>query len=143
MTPRKSAIKTDLFAADFHQQKLDQLGDPLLRIASCIDFPALAVEVDRVAPRPVSPQGGRPPYSTETMVRILVLKRLYHLSGEQIASCSRQHRAPTRALAPCSGIIVLIRKEIDSNCSERYKQTAYKLSHKFFKTIKYHYQHNR
>ena len=38
MTPRKSAIKTDLFAADFHQQKLDQLGDPLLRIASCIDF---------------------------------------------------------------------------------------------------------
>ncbi|BDB15824.1 hypothetical protein ANFP_31440 [Acidithiobacillus ferrooxidans] len=55
MTPRKSAIKTDLFAADFHQQKLDQLGDPLLRIASCIDFPALAAEVDRVAPRPASP----------------------------------------------------------------------------------------
>ncbi|WCE95273.1 hypothetical protein [Acidithiobacillus ferriphilus] len=23
MTPRKNAIKTDLFAADFHQQKLD------------------------------------------------------------------------------------------------------------------------
>jgi len=40
--------KTDLFAADLHQQKLDQLGDPLLRIASCIDFPALAAEVDRV-----------------------------------------------------------------------------------------------
>ncbi len=84
MTPRKSAIKTDLFAADFHQQKLDQLGDPLLRIASCIDFPALAAEVDRVAPRPTSPQGGRPPYPTETMVRILVLKRLYNLSDEQM-----------------------------------------------------------
>ena len=84
MTPRKSAIKTDLFAADFHQQKRDQLGDPLLRIASCIDFPALAAEVDRVAPRPASPQGGRPPYPTETMVRILVLKRLYNLSDEQM-----------------------------------------------------------
>ncbi|MBU2768647.1 transposase, partial [Acidithiobacillus ferrivorans] len=84
MKPRKSAIKTDLFAADFHQQKLDQLGDPLLRIASCIDFPALAAEVDRVAPRPASPQGGRPPYPKETMVRILVLKRLYNLSDEQM-----------------------------------------------------------
>ena len=60
MTPRKSAIKTNLFAADFYQQKLDQLGDPLLRIASCIDFPALAAEVDRVAPCPASSQGGRP-----------------------------------------------------------------------------------
>ena len=84
MKARKSAIKIDLFAADLHQQKLDQLGDPLLRIASCIDFPALAAEVDSVAPRPVSPQGGRPPYPTETMVRILVLKRLYNLSDEQM-----------------------------------------------------------
>jgi hypothetical protein len=52
------------------------LGDPLLRIACCIDFPALAAEVDRAAPHPVSPQCGRPPYPTVTMVRILVLKRL-------------------------------------------------------------------
>ena len=84
MKPRKNALKTDLFAAAFHQQKLDQLGDPLLRIASCIDFPALAAEVDRVAPRPASPQGDRPPYPTETMVRILVSKRLYNLSDGQM-----------------------------------------------------------
>jgi hypothetical protein len=32
MKSRKTAIKTDLFAADLHHQKLDQLGDPLLRI---------------------------------------------------------------------------------------------------------------
>ncbi|CAI08929.1 putative transposase, fragment [Aromatoleum aromaticum EbN1] len=37
-----------------------------------------------IAPRPVSAQGGRPPYPTETMVRILVLKRLYNLSDEQM-----------------------------------------------------------
>ena len=84
MKHTKSAIKIDLFAAEVHQQKLDQMGDPLLRIASYIDFPALAVEVGRAAPRPVSPQGGRPPYPTETMVRILVLKRLYNLSDEQM-----------------------------------------------------------
>ncbi len=67
-----------------NQQKVDQLGDPLVRIGSHIDFTALAAEVDRIAPRPVSPQGGRPPYPTETMVRILVLKRLYNLSDEQM-----------------------------------------------------------
>lgn len=80
----RSAIKTDLFAADAHRQKIDGLGDPLVEIESCIDFAALAAEVDRVAPRPVSPQGGRPPFPTETMVRILVLKRLYNLSDEQM-----------------------------------------------------------
>lgn len=37
-----------------------------------------------MVPRPVSAQGGRPPYPTETMVRILVLKRLYNLSDEQV-----------------------------------------------------------
>jgi IS5 family transposase len=80
----RSAIKTDLFAADAHRQKIDSLGDPLVEIESCIDFAALAGEVDRVAPRPASPQGGRPPFPTETMVRILVLKRLYNLSDEQM-----------------------------------------------------------
>ena len=80
----RSAIKTDLFADQHHKQALDKLGDPLAEIEGCIDFAALAAEVDRVAPRPVSPQGGRPPFPTETMVRILVLKRLYNLSDEQM-----------------------------------------------------------
>lgn len=83
MKPR-SAIKTDLFADAYHRKKIDTLGDPLAEIESHVDFAALAAEVDRIAPRPVSPQGGRPPYPTETMVRILVLKRLYNLSDEQM-----------------------------------------------------------
>ena len=83
MKPR-SAIKTDLFADELHRKKIDTLGDPLAEIESYIDFATLAAEVDRIAPRPVSAQGGRPPYPTETMVRILVLKRLYNLSDEQM-----------------------------------------------------------
>ena len=83
MKPR-SAIKTDLFADEHHRKKIDALGDPLAEIESHIDFASLAAEVDKVAPRPVSAQGGRPPYPTETMVRILVLKRLYNLSDEQM-----------------------------------------------------------
>jgi len=89
MKPR-SAIKTDLFADEHHRKKIDSLGDLLVEIESHIDFVALATEVERVAPRPVSAQGGLPQYPAETMVRILVLKRLYNLSDEQVEypSCS-------------------------------------------------------
>jgi len=83
MKPR-SAIKTDLFADEQHRKKLDKLGDPLAKIETCMDFAALAAEVDCTAPRPVSAQGGRLAFPTETMVRILVLKRLYDLSDEQM-----------------------------------------------------------
>ena len=81
---KRSAIKTDMFASVHNREKIDQLGDPLHDIETHIDFSALAAEVDVVAPRPVSTQGGSPPYPTETMVRILVLKRLYNLSDEQM-----------------------------------------------------------
>jgi hypothetical protein len=64
---QRSAIKNDLFAADHHRQKIDRLGHPLVEIESYIDFAALAVEVDRVTPRPLSAQGGRPPFPTESL----------------------------------------------------------------------------
>ncbi len=75
MKPR-SAIKIDMFVDEQHRKKIDTLGDPLTEIESHIDFAALAAEVDRAAPLLQSLQGGRPPYRTEAMVRILVLKRL-------------------------------------------------------------------
>ena len=82
---KRSAIKTDLFAGDKRREKLDSLGDPLVFLERHVDFAALAAEVDRVAPRPTSDNGGgRPPYPTEAMVRILILKRLNNLSDEQI-----------------------------------------------------------
>ena len=48
---RRSAIKTDLFADQHYKQTLDMLCDPLTEIKSCINFAALASEVDRIAPR--------------------------------------------------------------------------------------------
>lgn len=78
----RSAIKPDLFADQEHKSKIDSLGDPLVDIEKHIDFMALAAKVDLVSPRVASPKGGRPAYPTETMVRILVLKRLYNLSDE-------------------------------------------------------------
>lgn len=47
-------------------------------------FAVLAAAVDMIVPRPVSPRGGPPPHPTETLVRILVLNRLYNLSDEQM-----------------------------------------------------------
>lgn len=81
---KRSAIKTDLFAGMKREAKLDKLGDPLALLEAHIDFAALAARVDEAAPREVSVQGGRPPYPTETMVRILVVKRLHNLSDEQV-----------------------------------------------------------
>ena len=72
----------DLFAAKSQAQKIDSLGDALAKISEVVDFAALASEVDRVAPRVASAKGGRPPFPTETMVRILVAKRLHNLSEE-------------------------------------------------------------
>jgi len=69
---KRSAIKNDLFASEHHREKIDRIGDPLAEIEQHINFSALAAEVDCIAPRVECAQGGRPPYPTETMVRILV-----------------------------------------------------------------------
>ena len=83
ITPR-SALKFDLFAEASRQHKRDGVGDPLQVIARHIDFGALAGLVDALIERGDGRRGGRPAYPTEVMVRILVLKRLYNLSDEQM-----------------------------------------------------------
>lgn len=83
ITPR-SALKFDLFAEASRQHKRDEVGDPLQVIARHIDFGELARLVDALIARSDGRKGGRPSYPTEVMVRILVLKRLYNLSHEQM-----------------------------------------------------------
>ncbi|SDP95124.1 Transposase domain, partial [Paracidovorax cattleyae] len=83
ITPR-SALKFDLFAEASRQHKRDEVGDPLQAIARHIDFGELARLVDALIERGDVRRGGRPAYPTEVMVRILVLKRLYNLSDEQM-----------------------------------------------------------
>lgn len=84
---KRTAIKTDLFADEHHRKKIDTLGDPLAEIESYIDFGALAEEVDRVAPRPVSPQGGRPPYPTRQYgKRVLEVNQLFQAGSKKVVS---------------------------------------------------------
>jgi hypothetical protein len=81
---KRSAIKNDLFAPQQREGQIDHLGDPLAWIDACIDFKALASSVDQCAVREENLKGGRPAYPTETMVRILVLKRLNNHSDERM-----------------------------------------------------------
>ena len=83
MIARRAAIKDDLFAGELRARKADAFGDPLQKIAQIVDFRALAEAVDRVAPRLRQEKGGRPPYPTDVIVRVLVVKRLHGLSDEQ------------------------------------------------------------
>ncbi|QNP50400.1 IS5 family transposase [Diaphorobacter aerolatus] len=83
MTPR-SALKFDLFAETSRKRKIDEMGDPLQVIAQHIDFTALARLVDGIIERSNARKGGRPAYPAEVMVRVMVLKRLYNLSDEQM-----------------------------------------------------------
>lgn len=77
-------IKESLFAAEERETKLDKLGDVLQVLDKHVDFIALAAAVDQAAPRPSREKGGRPPFPTEVMVRILLLQQLYNLSDEQL-----------------------------------------------------------
>ncbi|WP_198926303.1 IS5 family transposase [Acidithiobacillus caldus] len=80
---RRAAVTNDLLADDGYVQKVDAIGDPLQKIKAVVDFSALAQAVEKIVPRPEQPKGGRPPYPTEVMVRVLVVKRLHGLSDEQ------------------------------------------------------------
>lgn len=84
MIASRSALKPDLFADEARKRKVDSLGDPLQVIERHIDFAELTQLVDALLPRGDGRKGGRPPYPTEVMVRILVLKHLNNLSDERM-----------------------------------------------------------
>jgi len=77
-------IKSSLFAAEEREAKLNKLGDVFLDLEEHIDFKALACAVDKAAPRPCRARGGRPPFPSELMVRVLVAQQIFNLSDEQM-----------------------------------------------------------
>jgi len=77
-------IKTSLFADQEREAKLNKLDDALRVLEQHVDFAALAAEVDGAAPRPSRERGGRPPFPTELMVRVLLIQQLFNLSDEQM-----------------------------------------------------------
>lgn len=73
-----------LFAAEERTAKRDRLGDPLKVLDQAIDFAALARAVDAKLEIGDSGRGGRPPYPTELMIRLLVVQQMYNLSDDAL-----------------------------------------------------------
>lgn len=79
MKPRIS-----LFAEQEREDRCAKLGDPLVGLAEHVDFEALATRIDAAVPRPSRANGGRPPYPTVLMIKILVLQKLYNLADDAL-----------------------------------------------------------
>lgn len=72
----------DLFVQEQRQDKMGGFIANLAAMDELIDFAAVAAQVDAACPRPERSRGGRPPYPTEVMVRLVFIQSLYNLSDE-------------------------------------------------------------
>ncbi len=73
-----------LFAREERDAKRQSLNDPLALLARHIDFDAIAAAVDAKLTLGRSGRGGRPPYPTVVMIKLLLLQQLYNLSDEAL-----------------------------------------------------------
>ena len=71
-----------LFDEQFLLQKLDQMGDPLARLNSIVDWQALVPIIDKALGREHAVSAGRKPYPTLFMIKILIFQSLYNLGNE-------------------------------------------------------------
>jgi IS5 family transposase len=76
----------DLFAKTRREEKLSQFTGVLDRLEHLVDWSGLAAAVNAATGREAArPQGGRPPYPTAVLLKIVVLQQLYgNLSDEQM-----------------------------------------------------------
>ena len=75
-------LKPSLFAEEERGNRRSKLGDPLVGLSKHVDFAALADKIDTALPRPSRAKGGRPPYPTVLMTKILILLQLYNLADD-------------------------------------------------------------
>jgi IS5 family transposase len=73
-----------LFAREERDAKRRSLNDPLALLERHIDFTAIAAAVDAKLTLGSSGRGGRPPYPTVVMVKLLLLQQLYNLSDDAL-----------------------------------------------------------
>ncbi len=71
------------FDVDRRYGALSAAGDPLERLALVVDFELFRDELDAALARSDRTKGGRPPYDTVLMFKVLVLQTLYTLSDDQ------------------------------------------------------------
>jgi IS5 family transposase len=78
------AVSGDLFVAEQRDRKLGAYVADLVKMGELVNFDAVAAAADQACPRPDGKLGGRPPYPTLVMVKVLFVQALYNLSDEQM-----------------------------------------------------------
>ena len=63
--------------------KISRLGDTLEKLNGIVNWQIFLPVLERAIPREPQTKGGRPPFDTLLMFKILVIKRLYNLSLDQ------------------------------------------------------------
>jgi IS5 family transposase len=77
------AGQSGFFDAEERLRWLSASGDPLERLRAVVEFEAFRAELEAALPRADRSRGGRPPWDSVVMFRVLVLQALYTLSDEQ------------------------------------------------------------
>lgn len=72
------------FDQDIRLSKLSQLGDPLEKLKSGVDFEMFRTFLEEKLSREPKGAGGRRPYDYVLMFKILILQRYYNLSDDQL-----------------------------------------------------------
>ena len=74
--------EANLFAEEERNKKLSRLGDPLEKLYA-IDWEIFRSTIEDALERKDLSKGGRPPYDSILLFKILILQRLYNLSDDQ------------------------------------------------------------
>lgn len=75
-------MQAGFFDISDRYSRLSELGDPLEVLSSLVDFEMFRKTLDQALARKSG--RGRPPFDSVMMFKILILKRLYHLSDDQL-----------------------------------------------------------
>ena len=80
----KMAGQAGFFDLDERYTALSMAGDPLEKLADVVNFEVFRYRLEKALKRSDRRKGGRPPYDSVLMFKILVLQALYNLSDDQI-----------------------------------------------------------
>ena len=72
----------NLFEPNKRKDKLENLGDPLLKLNELVNFEIYRDDLESMY-KSGTEKGGRPPYDPIKMLKVLILQRLYNLSDRQ------------------------------------------------------------
>jgi transposase, IS5 family len=70
------------FDADEQLKVLTAAGDPLIQLATVVDFEVFPGELEPALARSDRAKGDRPPYDAVVMFKVVVLQTLYTLSDD-------------------------------------------------------------